>query len=123
MGNQENKGLVRLINAWRYSMAGFRAAWVHEEAFRQEVCLAIFLIPAAFWIGDTALERALLIGSCLLVLITELLNSAVEATVDRFGGEHHELAGRAKDMGSGAVLISLMTTIIIWLLIVVERFG
>ena len=92
-----------------------------EAAFRQELMLCVILIPLAFWVGSTAVERALLIASCLLVLITELLNSSIEAVVDRIGAERNELSGKAKDIGSAAVFISLWTAGIVWALIGYER--
>jgi len=115
-------GLRRIWNAGLYSISGIRAAWKHEAAFRQELVLCLFLVPAAFLIGETAVERALLIGTCLLVLVVELLNSAVEAVVDRIGEDIHKLSGRAKDMGSAAVFISLWITIICWGLVIHENY-
>lgn len=113
-------GLVRLWNAVHYSLAGLKAAYRHEDAFRQEVHLAILLIPLTFLLPATNIGRALMIGSVLLVLIVELLNSAVEATVDRISLEHHRLAKRAKDIGSAAVLISLINVAIVWLLVLID---
>lgn len=110
-------GITRIVNAAGYSLQGLRAAIKYEPAFRQELLLAIVLIPAAFWVGNTAVEYALLIGSLLIVLIVELLNSAIEAVVDRVGSEHHELAGRAKDLGSAAVMLSLLLVCVMWSLI------
>jgi len=110
-------GIRRIWNAARYSIAGIRAGWNHEAAFRQETLLCLAMVPAAFWLGNTAVERALLIGSCLLVLVVELLNSAVETTIDRIGEDRHTLSGRAKDMGSAAVFICLWIVIITWGLI------
>lgn len=115
-------GLRRIWNAGLYSIAGIRASWMNEAAFRQELVLSLFLLPAALWVGDTAVERALLIGTCLLVLVVELLNSAVEAVVDRIGEDIHQLSGRAKDMGSAAVFISLWITILCWGLVIHENF-
>jgi diacylglycerol kinase (ATP) len=106
-----------------YSVSGLRAAWVNEAAFRQECVLAAALVPIAFWIGPTAVERALLIGSCLLVLVVELINSAIEVTIDRIGINRHPLSGRAKDLGSAAVLVSLAMTATVWLLIGLDRFA
>ena len=123
MGKPGNTGLRRIINATFFSMAGFRAAWRDEAAFRQELLLSVVLIPTAFWLGRTAVERSLLIGSCLIVLIVELLNTGIENVVDRFGEERHQLSGQAKDMGSAAVFTSLMLTLVIWSLIAWERFG
>jgi diacylglycerol kinase (ATP) len=121
MANATNTGIKRIVNATFFSLAGLRAAWCHEAAFRQECALALVLTPAAFWVGQTAVERCLLIGSCWLVLIVELLNSAIEATVDRVGLDHHQLSGRAKDLGSAGVFVSLMLTALIWALIGAER--
>ncbi|MEW6253436.1 MAG: diacylglycerol kinase [Planctomycetota bacterium] len=110
-------GLARVINAAGYSWAGLKAAFRHEDAFRQEVFLLVVLVPLAFYLGDSAIERVLMIGALLLVLIVELLNSAVEAAVDRISLEHHELIKRAKDMGSAAVLIALINVVVVWGLI------
>jgi diacylglycerol kinase (ATP) len=110
-------GLRRLINAAGYSCAGLAAAARHEDAFRQELALAAVLVPLGLWLGATGVERALLVGSVLLVLIVELLNSAVEATVDRVSLEDHNLAKRAKDIGSAAVLLSLGNVGVVWLLV------
>lgn len=107
-------GLTRLLNAFGYSVAGFRAAYKHEDAFRQEIHLAAILIPLAFWLPATHIGKALMIGSVLLVIMIELINSAIEATVDRISLENHDLAKRAKDIGSSAVLVSLINVVIIW---------
>lgn len=123
MGKPGNTGLRRVVNATFYSFAGLRSAWRDEAAFRQECLLCVVLIPAAFWLGRTAVERALLLGTCLLVLVVELLNSGLEAIVDRVGREHHALSGQAKDMGSAAVFLSLLLTLAVWILIAWERFG
>ncbi len=123
MGKPGNIGVRRIFNATLFSMAGLRAAWQHEAAFRQEVMLAVVLIPTGVWLGRTAVERALLIGSCLLVLVVELLNSGIEAIVDRVGLEPHRLSGQAKDMGSAAVLVSLTLVVVVWGLIAWSRFG
>jgi diacylglycerol kinase (ATP) len=111
-------GLKRLINAAGYSADGFKAAYKHEDAFRQETHLALVLIPLAVWLGDTGVERALMIGSVLFVLIVELLNSAVEAAVDRISLDRHHLIKRAKDMGSAAVLIALINVVVVWALMI-----
>ena len=115
-------GLTRIINAFGYSMKGIRAAIVHESAFRQEAVLFVIMLPLAIWLGTDWLDYILLIGSLLLVLIVELLNSAIEAVVDRISDEFSELAGRAKDMGSAAVFISLANVMLIWGLIIYQRF-
>lgn len=112
-------GLKRILSATRNSLHGFDAAIRHEDAFRQELILAAVLVPLGIWLGATGFERALLVAAVLLVLIVELLNSAVEATVDRISFENHLLAKRAKDIGSAAVMLSLATAGIVWLLILV----
>lgn len=117
MTNAANSALNRLVNATCFSLAGLRAAWTNEAAFRQECVLTILLAPVGLWLGRTPVERSLLIGSCLFVLIVELLNSAIEATIDRVGTDRHELAARAKDLGSAAVLVSLVLTVVIWIVI------
>ncbi len=114
----ESTGVKRIINAFAYSWKGFKSAYVMEEAFRQEVWLAAVLIPLAFWVGDTGLEIIVLISSILFMLIVELLNSSIEAVVDRFGPEWNEYAGRAKDMGSAAVLLAGCIVFISWLMVV-----
>ena len=115
-------GLTRIIKATGYSLQGFRAAWKHESAFRQEILLAAVLIPFAIWLGQNATQVALLVGTLFLVVIVELLNSAIEAVVDRVSEDHHKLSGRAKDMGSAAVFLSLALTVVVWVSIAVERF-
>jgi diacylglycerol kinase (ATP) len=107
-------GLRRLWNAFGYSLAGFRAAYKHEDAFRQEALLAVVLIPLALWLPVTHIGKAVMIGSVLLVIIVELLNSAIEATVDRISLDNHDLAKRAKDIGSAAVLVSLANVLVVW---------
>ena len=109
-----NTGITRLINAARFSWQGLKAAFKHEEAFRQETQASIIIIPLALWVGDNGIEKAILLGAWILVPIVELLNSAIEAAVDRIGDEHHKLSGRAKDIGSAAVLIALINAAIIW---------
>lgn len=116
MAYSGNTGLTRIIKAAGYSWQGFCASYKHEEAFRQEVWVALLAIPAALWLGENGVERALMIGSLLLVLITELLNSAIEAVVDRTGREPHKLSGRAKDMGSAAVTVSILNVVVVWIL-------
>ena len=122
MAKPGKTGITRIIDATRYSAQGLASAWKNEAAFRQELALVVVLLPAAFWLGQTALERALLIGTLLIVLIVELLNSAVEAAIDRHGHEHNPLSGQAKDMGSAAVFISLLLVAVVWGLIAAERF-
>ena len=102
-------------------MQGLRAAWLHESSFRLEVYLFVVLAPVGWWLGQTPVERVLLIGSMLLVLSVELLNSAVEAVIERYGPEFHELAGRAKDMGSAAVFVVMMNVLLTWGAIVLPR--
>lgn len=118
MGKTGVTGIKRIINATSYSLIGLKAAFKHEAAFRQELLLTIVLLPLAFYLGQTGVERAIMIGSLFLVLIVELLNSAVESVVDRVGNEHHELSGRAKDIGSAAVFLSLVNVIVVWLVII-----
>ena len=119
----ENENIFRHIqNAVIYSWAGFKAAWNNEMAFRTEAIVIALLMPIGIWIGETAVQWALLIGSSLLVLITELLNSAVEKVVDRIGTEHHILSKQAKDLGSAAAAVSMLTAVIVWGLIAYERF-
>jgi len=110
-------GLRRIVLATRYSVEGLVAAVKGEAAFRQELALAVVLVPLGIWLGDDGVQRALLAGSVLLVLIVELLNSAVEATVDRISEDHHPLAKQAKDLGSAAVMLSLAAAAFVWLLI------
>ena len=112
----------RVLKAAQWSLQGLHAAWRHESSFRLEVYLFVVLAPLALWLGDNGLERALLVGSMLLVLSAELLNSAIEAVIERYGPEHHELAGRAKDMGSAAVFVLMMNVLLCWGLILVPRF-
>ena len=123
MAKPGNTGITRIIKAAGYSSAGLKAAFTHEAAFRQELLLCLFLFPLGLWLGQTGVERALLTGSLFLVLIVELLNSAIEAIVDRFGHEHHELSGRAKDIGSAAVFIALANVVLIWGLVLVAQPG
>ena len=111
-------GATRLMRAITCSSAGLSAAWKNEEAFRQELMLGLVLVPLGCWLGDNGTERALLVGSLFLVLIVELLNTAVEVVVDRIGTDRHELSGLAKDLGSAAVSMSLLTVGVIWLLVI-----
>ena len=114
-------GLVRIAKAARFSLLGFRSAWRYESAFRQECTLAVILVPCAFLLAETFTQAALLIAAIGLVLVTELLNSAIEAVVDRIGHEHHQLAGQAKDMGSAAVFVSLVIVLVTWSLVALDR--
>ena len=117
MAAQGPQGLTRLIKATQYSWQGIKAAYAYEEAFRQEVLLAIVTIPLGFYLGANGIERALLIGSILIILIVELLNTGIEAITDRVSTDHHELSGRAKDIGSAAVLFSLINAAVVWLFV------
>jgi len=121
MLGEKKTGLRRIINAAGYSMLGLKAAWRTEAAFRQEVILVAILSPLALVLGENGVERALLIGACLVVVIAELLNSAVEAVVDRIGPEHHPLAGAAKDLGSAAVFVGLLMVVVVWGLVLFGR--
>ena len=123
MAGAKESILRHIGNAVIWSAAGVKAAWSNELAFRVEAIIIIILIPLGIWLGRSAAERALLIASCLLILITELLNSAIEAVVDRIGTERHELSGRAKDMGSAAAFFSMLTAAIVWALIAYDRIG
>lgn len=122
MANAQHKGFKRIYNAFFYSMSGLAAAWKYEEAFRQEVILAVVLLPTAFWLGENTLQIGLLVFSVFVVLITELLNSCVEAAIDRISDEKHELSKRAKDFGSAAVFISLVALTVVWGLVIYARF-
>ncbi len=122
MQKQSRTGWRRLMDATGYSLRGLKAAWRHEAAFRQECCVVLVLLPAAFWLGVDPTQRALLVFSLLLVLIIELINSAVETAIDRIGPELHELSGRAKNIGSAAVMVSLIAAGLIWSLIAWERW-
>lgn len=112
--HKSSGGLRRIWNATLYSRDGLLAAWRHEAAFRQELLLVAPLLPLGIYLGSNGIERALLVGSLLLILIVELLNSAVEAVVDRVSGEHHDLSKRAKDLGSAAVMLSLLDAAVVW---------
>lgn len=108
------RGMHGTFRALRWSLQGLRAAWLHEASFRLEVVLATVLVPVGALLGRTGVEKALLMVSVLAVLSLELLNSAIEAVIERYGAEHHELAGRAKDMGSAAVFIGIVSTLVTW---------
>ena len=118
MEKKSGTGIGRIFRALQWSMSGLKAAYKEEAAFRQELLVCIILTPPALYLGETGLEKALLLGSLILVLIVELLNSAVEAAVDRISKEQHDLAGQAKDMGSAAVFLSLLNVVIVWMLII-----
>ncbi len=117
---QNGRGPKRILRAYSCSIQGLKAALRHEAAFSQELLLAAVMLPIGLWAGDNGTERAVLAGCLFLILITELLNSAIEAVVDRIGLEHHELSGRAKDLGSAAVSIALLNGVVVWLLILCE---
>ncbi|HHX81867.1 MAG TPA: diacylglycerol kinase [Pseudomonadaceae bacterium] len=114
MAKPGETGLKRILSAAGYSAKGLCSCWQNEAAFRQEVLACIVLVPLALWLGENGVERALLIGVCVLVLIVEVLNSSVEAVVDRIGPEHHELSGLAKDQGSAAVMLALVNVAVVW---------
>jgi diacylglycerol kinase (ATP) len=122
MADSGNKGLKRIILAAGYSWQGFKASWINEEAFRQEVMLAVVLIPLALFLEVSQIQTILMIASVLLVLIVEVLNSAVEAVVDLVTKEKHELAGRAKDMGSAAVMLALINLVFVWGMILIPLY-
>lgn len=115
-------GIRRLMNATRYSWQGYKAAWQTEEAFRQEAILAMIMIPVAILLPLELLEKLLMISTVVLVVIVEIVNSAIEATIDRFGNEIHPLSGKAKDLGSGAVLLALLLCGGVWISILINRF-
>lgn len=119
MTEKKPSGISRIIKAAGYSLAGLKAAWEHEAAFRQEVIAMTILFPLGLLLGQNNMERALLILPLMIVIVTELINSAIEAVVDRIGPEHHLLSKRAKDMGSAAVFVSLAIVIITWALILI----
>jgi diacylglycerol kinase (ATP) len=114
-------GITRLLRAFGYSFQGFRHTWREEAAFRQEVALALIIVPAGLYFGRSGIERAMLVSPMLLILVVEILNSAVEAVVDRSGTERHHLAGMAKDMGSAAVMLSFVLLGTVWLLILSDH--
>ncbi|MGQ0801176.1 MAG: diacylglycerol kinase [Pseudomarimonas sp.] len=121
-GSMIPRGPRGVINATIWSLKGLRACWYHEASFRLEVYLLLVLAPAGLWLGQTSVEQVLLVGSLLLVLSAELLNSAVEALIERYGAEHHELAGRAKDMGSAAVFVLMLNVLLVWGLLLAPRY-
>jgi len=114
MAKPGEKGLRRIVSAAGYSMKGLRSCWQNEAAFRQEVLAGIVMFPLALYLGDGGIEKALLAGSLMLVLIVEVLNSGIEAVIDRIGHEHHDLSGLAKDLGSGAVMLSILNAGLVW---------
>ena len=112
------QGVARIISATRYSWLGLKAAWLREAAFRQEAGVALIGLPLAIWLARDAVEFLLLVMPLFILMLTELVNSAIEAAIDRFGGEHHELSGRAKDMGSAAVFMAIMLTCLSWITVI-----
>jgi diacylglycerol kinase (ATP) len=116
------RGPRRIMLATKWSLQGLRFAWLYESSFRLEVYLFVVLGPLGLWLGQTPIERVLLVGSGLLVLRVDLLNSALEAVIERYGAEHHELAGRAKDMGSAAVFVLMANVVMTWALILGPRY-
>lgn len=122
MASTEPRGPRQILKAFRYSMQGLRDAWAHEPSFRLEVWFFLALAPLALWLGETPVERVLLFGCLIMVLALELMNSAVEAIVDKTTPEIHELAGRAKDMGSAAVFVAQCTVVVTWALILLPRW-
>lgn len=112
-----NNGFTRIVKASQYSWQGLCAAYKHEAAFRQELWASVILIPLGLWLGQNGVEKAMLVGTVILLFIVEILNSAIEAVIDRIGEERHELSGRAKDMGSAAVAIAIVLLIVVWVLV------
>jgi len=121
--HKARRGVQRIVHAAGYSIAGLSAAWRHESAFRQECTLAVVLLPAAWWVGRSWIEVTLLAGSVMGVLIVELLNSAIEAVVDRVSPDLHPLSKRAKDIGSAAVMLSLITCAALWCAALWQRWS
>ena len=117
MAKPGETGITRIISATNNSLRGMRNCWKTEAAFRQEFILCVILVPLGLYLGNGGLEKAMLVSVCFLVLIVEILNSGIEAAIDRIGPEHHELSGLAKDLGSAAVLVSLVLVGITWALI------
>jgi diacylglycerol kinase (ATP) len=114
MAKPGERGLKRIFSAMGYSLQGLRSCWRNEAAFRQELMAAVVMVPLALLLGQSGVEKALLIGALMLVLIVEVLNSGIEAVVDRIGHEHHDLSGLAKDLGSAAVMLSLLNVALVW---------
>ena len=123
MAKPGKKGLSRIVDASKYSWLGYKAGFKHEAAFRQELFFCVILLPVAIIYSESNIELALLLGSLLLVLIVELLNSGIEAIVDRVSDEHHELSGRAKDLGAAAVMTALINVVVIWSIILLPHFS
>ena len=122
MKKQQSKSTPHILKAFYWSMKGIQSAFKHEIAFRQEIFCIVFLLPVGLWFGRTATEKAILSSVLLIVLITELLNSAIETTIDRISVEHHPLSGRAKEIGSAAVFIALLNAIIVWMIMLFDIF-
>jgi diacylglycerol kinase (ATP) len=116
------RGPAGVLRAAKWSLLGLRAAWLNESSFRLEVCMFLVLGPLGWYMGGSGVERVLLIGSCLLVMAMELMNSSMEAVIERYGAEHHPLAGRAKDMGSAAVFVLMMNVVLVWALLLLPRY-
>ncbi|MGJ8686775.1 MAG: diacylglycerol kinase [Spongiibacteraceae bacterium] len=123
MNKPSRRGLAHIVDAYNYSIMGVRAAWRNETAFRQQTAIATVLIPSAFWLGETASQRILLLLPIALVFIVEFINSAIESIVDRIGTELHPLSGQAKDLGSAAVMVAMLFCLASWLIIAFGRFG
>jgi diacylglycerol kinase (ATP) len=121
-GSNVPRGPLGVWKAMVWSLQGLRACWRHESSFRLEGYLFVLLAPAGLWLGGSAVERVLLVGCLVLVLSAELLNSAIEALIERYGAEHHELAGRAKDMGSAAVFVLMLNVVMVWTLLLAPRY-
>ncbi|MEN8169789.1 MAG: diacylglycerol kinase [Pseudomonadota bacterium] len=117
-----NPGLTHVVAAFGYSMKGIRAAFIHERAFRLELVAGLILFPLALWLGRSGVEFAILLGSLFLVLAFEMVNSSIEAVVDRVGTDFHELSGRAKDLGSASVFFAQMNAVVVWACILYDRF-
>jgi diacylglycerol kinase (ATP) len=117
MQSDDNVGIRRLFNALRWTLRGLKSTFKHEEAFRQEVYLCMVLTPLGLWLGENGVEKALLLAPLLIVLLVELMNSAIESVVDRISTDHHKLSGRAKDQGSAAVFVSLALVALCWVLV------
>ncbi len=122
MGKPGHTGLRRILFASKFSMQGFAHAWRHEQAFRQEVLLLLVMVPLALWLGQTLYEKIFLLLSLLLLLIVELLNSAIETAIDRIGLDYHELSGRAKDIGSAAVFLALVVVVVAYASVAWSQF-
>ena len=123
MGNKNENLIGHIKNAFVFTWAGIAAAWKNELAFRGEIVVVILMFPLGIWLGRSAAERALLVASLMLILVTELVNSALEAVVDRIGPQRHELSKRAKDLGSAAAFVSMITAALVWIIIALDRYA